>query len=621
MCAIIGFASKDKKIDRNLLIAGRDTMIHRGPDDGGEWWTEDGCVGFGHRRLAIIDLSKAGYQPMHNITKDLTIIFNGEIYNHLDLKKELIIKGHSFFSQSDTEVILAAYNEWGKDCLSRLNGMFAFAIYDSRQQFIFLARDRSGEKPLFYSLSGGIFRFASELKGLLIDPNFSHQINPQALDAYLTLGYVPGDLCIVQGANKLPPANAMKFDLNKKSLQIWKYWQTPSPPILTETSQLNELTLLNEFELLLQDAVHKQLSADVPVGILLSGGIDSSLITAMAVRSSSKVKTFTVTFDGYNKYDETDHARLIADYFGTKHIELNAGDSSSELLKTLARQYDEPMADSSMISTYLVSRLVSEHCKVALGGDGGDELFGGYHHYDRLLWLKNKIDKIPMYLRNIISNAAGNLLPIGFKGRNWLQTINCDLNNSLPLIANFFDIQTRQNLLGNKAWPLVGESIWKLSTPDYNEILQRATRMDFKNYMTEDILVKVDRASMLNSLELRAPFLDHRIIEFAFGRISSDMKATSSDRKIFLKKLTAKLLPSKFDRQRKQGFSVPLNEWLRKGSWKDLFYEVLLNKQSIFDVATVKKLLRGQNLGFRNSERLFCLVFFELWRREYKMTL
>ena len=179
MCAIIGFASKDRKLDRNLLVAGRDTMIHRGPDDGGEWWAEDDCVGLGHRRLAIIDLSKAGYQPMQNTTKDLTIIFNGEIYNHLDLKKELIAKGHSFFSQSDTEVILASYNEWGEDCLSRLNGMFAFAIYDSRQQFIFLARDRSGEKPLFYSLSGGIFRFASELKGLLIDPNFSHQINPQ----------------------------------------------------------------------------------------------------------------------------------------------------------------------------------------------------------------------------------------------------------------------------------------------------------------------------------------------------------------------------------------------------------------------------------------------------------
>lgn len=621
MCAIIGIASKNRKIDRNLLIAGRDAMIHRGPDDDGVWWSEDGCVGLGHRRLAIIDLSKAGHQPMQNITNDLTIVFNGEIYNHLDLKKELINKGHSFLSNSDTEVILAAYSEWGKDCLSRLNGMFAFAIYDSRQQFIFLARDRSGEKPLFFSLSDGIFRFASELKGLLIDPNFSHQINPQALDTYLTLGYVPGDLCIVQGANKLPAAHAMVFDLNKKSLQTWKYWQLPSPPTLTEISQSNESSLLGEFELLLEDAVHKQLSADVPVGILLSGGIDSSLITAMAVRSSSQVKTFTVRFDGFNKYDESDHARFIADYFGTEHIELNAGDASSELLTTLARQYDEPMADSSMISTYLVSRLVRKHCTVALGGDGGDELFGGYKHYDRLLWRQRKVDWIPMMLRKMIASCSEAVLPVGFTGRNWLQSLNCDLNDSLPLIATFFDGESRRNLMGNKIWPLEGESIWRAGMSKNDDLLQRLTRMDFKNFMTEDILVKVDRASMLNSLELRAPLLDYRVLEFAYGRVPSSMKTTLTDRKIFLKKLAAKLLPLAFDRQRKQGFSVPLNEWLKKGPWRELFHDVLLDNQSIFDKKTVKKLLHGQDRGLRNSERLLCLVLFELWRREYKMTL
>ena len=621
MCAIIGFASKDRKLNRNMLNVGRDAMIHRGPDDDGTWWSKDGCVGLGHRRLAIIDLSKAGQQPMQDTTNDFTIVFNGEIYNYLELKQELIDKGHSFFSHSDTEVILAAYSEWGKDCLSRLNGMFAFALYDCRKRLIFLARDRTGEKPLFYSLSDGIFRFASELKGLLIDPNFSHQINHQALDVYLTLGFVPGNLCIVQGANKLPAAHAMIFDLNKQSLQTWKYWELPSSPVLTNITQSYEKVLLQDFELILEDAVKKQLSADVPVGILLSGGVDSSLITAMAVRTSDQVKTFTVGFDGYKKYDESKHARLIADYFGTEHIELNGGDMSPELVKTLAHQYDEPMADSSMFSTYLISCLVRKYCTVALGGDGGDELFGGYQHYDRLLWRQNKVDWIPLMLRRIIAQSAQLLIPIGFKGRNWLQSLSCDLNYDLPLIASFFDGQTRLNLMGNKSWPLVGESIWRKGIPKTGDLLQRLTRMDFTNFMTEDVLVKVDRASMLNSLELRAPLLDYRVLEFAFGRVPSSMKTTHSNRKIFLKKLAEKLLPPNFDRQRKQGFGVPLDKWLKNGPWRELFSDVLYDNQSIFDKKIVKKLFSGQDNGYRNGERLLCLVLFELWRREYKMSL
>lgn len=621
MCGIIGIASKDQNIDRNLLIAGRDAMSHRGPDDAGVWWAEDGGVGLGHRRLAIVDLSPAGHQPMQDATGVFTIVFNGEIYNHQNLQQELIAKGHGFRSHSDTEVILAAYREWGVDCLSRLNGMFAFALYDSRRRVIFLARDRAGEKPLFYSLADGTFRFASELKGLLSDPSFSRQINHHALDTYLTVGYVPGELCMVQGANKLPAAHAMIFDLKDRSLRTWNYWQLPSSPALTEVTRLDETTLLEEFELLLEDAVRKQLTADVPVGVLLSGGVDSSLITAMAVRASSQVKTFTVGFGGFDKYDESDHARLIARHFATEHVELNAGEATPDLLTMLARQYDEPVADSSMIPTYLVSRLVRQYCTVALGGDGGDELFGGYAHYDRLLWKQQKVDWIPVMLRKLVARSAGAVLPVGFRGRNWLQSLGCDLNHDLPLIATFFDGQARRNLLGNTTWPLVGESIWGARSPKGDDLLQRVTRMDFVNYMAEDILVKVDRASMLNSLELRAPLLDHRIIEFAFGRVPTCMKTTPTQRKIFLKKLTAKLLPPEFDRQRKQGFSVPLTTWLKSGPWRTLFHEVLLDKQSIFDKKTVARLLHGQDQGRNNNERLFSLVLFELWRREYSMTL
>lgn len=621
MCGIIGIATVATNNDRKWLVVGRDSMKHRGPDDAGVWWSEDGRVGLGHRRLAIIDLSPAGHQPMQDVAGGLTIVFNGEIYNYRDLQQELIAKGHSFRSHSDTEVILAAYREWGADCLSRLNGMFAFALYDATKQIIFLARDRAGEKPLYYSLANGTFRFASELKGLLSDPTFSHQINHQALDTYLAIGYVPGDLCMVQGSNKLPPAHAMIFDLANNSLRVWRYWELPAPPALFGEDDCDEQALLEEFEALLEDAVRRQLTADVPVGVLLSGGVDSSLITAMAVRASSQVKTFTVGFGGFCKYDESVHARLISQFFGTEHTELNAGEVSPDLLSTLARQYDEPMADSSMIPTFLVSHLVRQHCTVALGGDGGDELFGGYAHYDRLLWKQQKVDWIPMALRKLVAYSAGVMLPVGFKGRNWFQSLGYDLNCDLPLIATFFDGKARQSLLGNSAWPLVGESIWGAHIQKTDDLLQRVTRMDFATYLAEDILVKVDRASMLSSLELRAPLLDYRIVEFAFGRVPSYMKATPNRRKIFLKKLTGKLLPPEFDQQRKQGFSVPLASWLQSGPWRNCFHAVLLDEQCLFDKKTVTRLLHGQDHGRNNSERLFSLVLFELWRREYHMTM
>jgi asparagine synthase (glutamine-hydrolysing) len=620
MCGIIGIASNSRVADPGWLIFGRDTMRHRGPDDSGLWWSQDGRVGFGHRRLAILDISSAGHQPMHDASNTLTIIFNGEIYNFRDLQQELIVLGHSFRSHSDTEVLLAAYREWGIDCLSHLNGMFAFAIYDATRQTLFIARDRAGEKPLFYSLEDRRFRFASELKGLLSDKTISRSIDHQALDAYLAFGYIPGDRCIVKGVNKLPPAHALTFNLSNNSLKIWKYWMLP-PLVASDPGVLDEKILLDEFELLLEDAVRRQLVADVPVGVLLSGGVDSSLITAMAVRVASEVKTFTVGFKGFSSYDETEHARLIAKYFGTSHVELDAGEANPGLMPMLARQFDEPLADSSMIPTYMVSHLVKQHCTVALGGDGGDELFGGYAHYDRLIKKQHAIRYIPTFLRKFAAYGAGELLPAGFRGRHWLRSLGDDLDRRLPLTATFFDGKQRKMLLGDGDWPIVAESIWGLNAPMDGDLLQRMTQMDFQNYMVEDILVKIDRASMLNSLELRAPLLDYRIIEFAFARVPSQMKATFNQRKIFLKKLTAHLLPQDFDKNRKQGFSVPLKSWLNQGPWRIAFQDVLLDNKCIFNKEMVKDLFYGQDQGRNNSERLFCLYLFELWRLEYDMAL
>lgn len=627
MCGIVGIASRLPVEDCELLVRQRDALRHRGPDDAGLWWASDRRVGLGHRRLAIIDLSPAGHQPMGDESRQLRIVFNGEIYNFQDLRRELDGRGYRFCSSSDTEVILAAYRQWGTECLQHFNGMFAFAIYDEREQRLFLARDRAGEKPLFYRLSERGIEFASELKALMADPGFPRRLNAEALDCYLAFGYVPGDRCILHGVNKLPPAHALTFELKTGRAKTWRYWQLPVPLEPTDGfEEENSSSLVEEVESLLEDAVRRQLVADVPVGILLSGGVDSSLVTAMAARTGSRIKTFTIRFPGHGEYDETEHARLIANHFGTEHVELEAEPSTIELLPLLAAQFDEPMVDSSMIPTYLVSKLVRQHCTVALGGDGGDELFGGYPHYSRLLWMQERLGWIPRDVRRALSGLSSRWLPVGLKGRNWLGGLGADFQSSVPLVAAHFDHRARRALLDGRGFSMqldgrAAERIWRDRIPPAADLLERATRMDFENYLPEDILVKVDRASMLNSLEIRAPLLDYRIVEFAFGRLPPHMKATAGNRKILLKKLAGRVLPPQFDQHRKRGFSIPLVSWLRDGPWRDFFRDVLLGDgDSSFDRKFVSRLLGGQEKGRANSERLFALVLFTLWKKEYRIS-
>ncbi|WP_295583640.1 asparagine synthase (glutamine-hydrolyzing) [uncultured Lamprocystis sp.] len=619
MCGLIGIASTRCIGDRAWLAAGRDTMLHRGPDDAGEWWSQDGRVGLAHRRLSILDLSPLGHQPMHDDARGLSISYNGEIYNHEDLRKELSALGFAFRSHSDTEVLLAAYAAWGMECLKRLNGMFAFALYDARQQKLYLARDRAGEKPLFYRLADGTLQFASELKALLANPAMPRRIDPDALDCYLALGYVPGRNCILQTYNKLPPAHALCFDLQGGAIAVSRYWSLPELSTHSMSPSLDETALLDELEQLLESAVEQQMMGDVPVGVLLSGGVDSSLVTAMAVRRSQKVRTFSIGFPGHGSMDETPHARLIAHHFGTEHTELMAEPTTADILPSLAKQFDEPMVDSSMIPTWLVSHLVRRHCKVALGGDGGDELFGGYPYYSRLLWLRRRLAHVPTSLCSAVSLLADRWLPVGMKGRNYLQGLGTDLREGLPLQINgVFDRKTRHKLMRNHPNPSAfAEGMHFALTPVSRDVLQRATRMDFNNYLAEDLLVKVDRSSMLNSLEIRAPLLDYRLIEFAFAKVPSTLKATDRHKKILLKRLADRVLPAGFDRHRKQGFSIPLAEWLRKGPFRELFFDTLTSTDCLFDRSAVNYLFRLQDRGFNNGERLFALVQIELWRKHY----
>jgi asparagine synthase (glutamine-hydrolysing) len=621
MCGIVGIGSRAPVEVSSLLEAMRDTMCHRGPDDAGVWWSPDRRIGLGHRRLAVIDLSPAAHQPMVDPDSHTCVTFNGEIYNYRELRREL----NCFRSSSDTEVILHAYLRWGDECLAHLRGMFAFALWDPRHRRLLLARDRCGEKPLFYRLDpwgGGTIQFASELKALMADPTVPRVLDLAALEHYLAYGFVPGSLCILAGMHKLPPAHALSWSLDSGAVSRWRYWEpTIAPREARDTRTTDDLA--EELHRLLSDSVGGQVVADVPVGVLLSGGLDSSLITAAAAgrtNGAARLRTFTVTFRGHGRFDESRHARLVAEHFGTEHRELEAAEIRPELLPLLARQFDEPMGDSSMLPTFLLSALVRRHATVALGGDGGDELFGGYRYYSWIPRVERMRALLPVHLRRAVA-AAGRALPLGTRGRNPLVGFDGDTNRAIAHIDLHFGAEARAALL--RPLRLAGrrldsgpELCKAAACPPALSPVRRAMVGDFRRYLPDDVLVKVDRASMLASLEVRAPFLDHRIVEFALGAPDAAL-TKASRRKILLQRLARRVLPSAFEAGRKQGFSVPLASWLA-GAWGRYVREVLADAdQRLFDRDILRRLLDGQRQGRDNAKRLFAVTLFELWRREY----
>jgi len=624
VCGILGLAGQVPPEGRELLRAMGATLGHRGPDDAGEWWSPEGDVGLGHRRLAVIDLSPGGHQPMADASGQFVIVYNGEIYNFQELRRELIARGHRFRTASDTEVILEAYRAWGLDCLGHFNGMFAFALYDRGRQRLFLARDRAGEKPLYFRRTPASFCFASELKALMADPACPRRLDLEALNFYLAYGYVPGDRCILTGVEKLPPAMGLTYELATGRLRQWRYWDLPEPD---PGKRADPEPLAQEAATLLKDSVRLRLIADVPVGILLSGGLDSSLVTAMAAQvATARVRTFTVAFAGHGPLDEGPYARLVAKHWGTEHTELVAEQASVALLPELARQYDEPLGDHALVPTYLVTRLIRQHATVALGGDGGDELFGGYHHYNFLQRHAGLRRFLPGPLRALVAGAAARCLPIGFKGRNHLIGFRGDPAWGIAHVNLFFDARTRRRLApllrdaGEEAVLVPETSRASLCRRDHS-LLQQATRADFRTTLADGYLVKVDRASMLNSLEVRAPFLDHRLVEFAFGRLPDELRATAEARKVLLQSLAGRLLPPAFDAGRKQGFTMPLATWFT-GEWGTFMEGVLAEADPrLLDPGMVRQLIAGQRRGYANIDRLFLLTMLELWRREYQVSL
>ncbi|HQZ39045.1 MAG TPA: asparagine synthase (glutamine-hydrolyzing) [Vicinamibacterales bacterium] len=622
MCGIVGIVSSEA-LPPDVPIDGmRDALAARGPDDRGTWWSEDRRVAFGHRRLSVIDLSPGAAQPMRSASGRTAIVFNGEIYNYRELRAQLEARGARFRTASDTEVILEGYEAWGDGVLPRLDGMFALALADPGRRRVLLARDRAGQKPLFLVRVGQRLLFGSEIKALLGHPDVPRRLDRESLDFYLAYGYAPAPRCLLEGFRKLRPAHAMGVSVDSLDEREWSYWQLPEAPALADRRAASgsgaRAACLNEFETRLEQAVARQMVADVPVGVLLSGGLDSSLVTAMAVRRShGRVRTFTVTFPGHPSHDEGPHARLVASHLGTEHTELAAEGAGAEHLVELARQFDEPVADSAIVPTWLLSRLVRREVTVALGGDGSDELFGGYPHYRWLMRLARLKCVVPGPLRAALAAPASHL-PVGVTGRHHLIGLAGDIGRSIAHVNMYFDRSARQALVPGLG--LAGANqpeAWRGSLASAEpDLLARAMKADFQSTLPDAYLARVDRASMRWALEIRAPYLDHALVEFAMGRVPSDLKVTATERKVLPRALAARVLPPAFDRARKQGFTMPLGTWFA-GGFGDVVADVLHAERDLFDRAAVDRLLAGQRAGRANAERLFALTMLALWRREY----
>ena len=622
MCGIAGIISTNNhKVSSELLLVMRQKIAHRGPDDAGLWIDSDSRIGLAHQRLAVIDLSPAGCQPMTNGDASLHIVFNGEIYNYRHIRSELEDRGHIFRTQTDTEVLLQAYKQWGTDCLSKLNGMFAFAIWDANRRRLFMARDRAGKKPLYYWKSGGLFAFASEARALL-PVTGSLSIDSRALNLYFAFGYVPGDISIFSGIRKLLPGHFLTYDPGKDELRTGPYWRPPLLQGIINSNGSNEEELVTELYELLRDSVSLRMISDVPLGILLSGGVDSSLITAVAAELSERpVKTFTIGFPGSGRYDETSYASVVAKHFGTEHhlLSLQMPDNI-ELLVEVASKVDEPLADPSILPTYLISQLTRRNVTVALGGDGGDELFGGYPWYQRGLQFERTMERVPRTARKTLAAAAG-WLPVGFKGRSGLMARSEDLRHFAAYGKSLFDPLSRRKLLSPDITAALSPG--HLHEPEGYRMSHwlrdgdgalRMSYLDFKTYLPDDILFKVDRASMAFALEVRAPWLDFRIIEFAFGNVPSQLKVTVHGLRHLQKKLARRLLPSTLDLERKQGFVMPIEGWMRD-KWGELTIESVRegNASHYIDYEFVNSMVRGQRRGLNNGVRLFACLLFALW--------
>ena len=624
MCGIAGWVGTSPP---ELLPAMLDLLRHRGPDDSGVH-TEPGLA-LGMTRLAIIDLV-TGRQPMSVADEGHWIVFNGEIYNFRGLRAELEAKGHRFRTRSDTEVILHAFLEYGAGCVERLRGMFAFAVWDRARRTLFLARDRLGKKPLYYWQRDGLFLFASEPKALLRHAAVPRALDPEAFHHYLAFGYTPAERSIFDGIRKLPPAHTAT--LRDGRLTFRRYWQLPpAAPADVPRASLEETAAAVRDEL--REAVRLRLESDVPLGVFLSGGIDSSaMVASMREVTSGRIATFSVGFSrAFASYDERPYARLVARRFGTDHHEEILEPKVAELLPAIVRHFDEPFADSSAIPTFIVAQATARHVKVALSGIGGDETFAGYPRYLGVR-LSERYARLPRWLRRGSAAAAGYLARDSDSSRNWGDRVRRFVAGAEAPMPDrylgwtrFFGPAELQRLATPALRAALGPGVDAAQRRAYaarghDDPMDGAFRIDLATYLPDDLLVMADRMSMANSLELRAPFCDHRIVEASLG-ISPAVKVPGRRLKGLLKTAFASVLPAAVLSHPKQGFMIPLGDWLR-GALRPVMEELLspaeVRARGLFEPVEVERLKSDHLARARgHADRLWTLMVAELWMREY----
>jgi asparagine synthase (glutamine-hydrolysing) len=624
MCGICGIYNLDgRPVDKNLLHRMNNTLVHRGPDD--EGYHVNGSIGLGHRRLSIIDLD-TGHQPIFNEDDTKVIVFNGEIYNFVELKSELKSKGHQFKTKTDTEVILHAYEEWGAECVHRLRGMFAFAIWDEQERRLFLARDRLGIKPLYYYCDRHRLIFASELKAILEDDTIPKELDLEALSDYLSFGYVPSPKTIFKSIRKLPPGHVLIQ--SAAETEIKQYWDLKfQPDVHTSIDKFCDQIIET-----LEESTRLRLISDVPLGAFLSGGIDSSVVVAiMSGLIRNPVVTNSIGF-AKREYSELDYAQATSKLFGTDHHEYMVAPDAVDVVNKLAWYFDEPFADSSSIPTYYVSQMTRRNVTVALSGDGGDENFAGYRRYyfDRF---ENSIRAVlaAPFRQNVIGILAriypkADWLPQMFRAKTLLTNISQDsvygyfnsMSYFLPGMKDRILSPDLKNKLHNYDSIEVFRKHYKKC--DSKDPLTRTQYVDFKTYLVDDILTKVDRASMANSLEIRVPILDHKFVELV-AQIPSNLKLNGKTSKYIFKKAASRLLPDEILNRKKMGFSIPVGDWLKK-ELKTLVHDTILSKtfreRELFDTQYVHWLWKQHTSGMRDcTQPLWALLSFELWARRF----
>lgn len=624
MCGIAGFINREKDaraVERELTLDRMCRIIeHRGPDEQG--LCLEGRAALGMRRLAIIDL-KCGQQPIYTEDGNLIIVFNGEIYNYLELKTELESLGHRFKTNSDTETILIAYQEFGAACLEKLHGMFAFAIWNKREESLFIARDRVGKKPLFYALTEkGNFVFGSELKVLSAHGEIEKTIDFAALDAYLTFGYVPEEFCIFKNIHKLAPAHYLIFKDGK--VETKSYWDFKYATIKEIKSEAEYVEELRE---LIEEAVKIRLISEVPLGAFLSGGVDSSTIVGMMAQLSAKpVKTFSIGFNE-DSFNELKYARVAAKHFNTEHHEFVVTPDIVEMIDELVWHFDEPFADSSALPTFMVSKMARDYVTVILSGDGGDELFAGYTRYvtDKR---RGGLSKMPRALRENLLKPLSESLPHGAKGKNYLYNASLDAVGRYIDSVSHFNAMRKKSLYSNEFLSNLngdlgaGERKFRQFADQIStgNPLDKLLYLDSKTYLPSDILTKVDRMSMATSLEARVPLLDHKLIDYVM-RIPADLKLKGLETKYIFRQAVRGIVPDQILDRPKQGFGVPIGDWIN-AQLRDRMRETLGAKRFVergyFEGKYIETLLEEHSKNRRDhSHALWILFMLELWHQKF----